>query len=56
MDWVTASGKVGGIGFRRFGPLVPVDERRYEICVYLIDIPPMAQPWLCFSVPVPHGP
>ena len=40
MDWVTTSGKAGRIGFRRFGPLVPVDERRYEICVYLIDIPP----------------
>jgi hypothetical protein len=39
MDWVTTSGKVGGIGFWRFGPLVLVDQRRYEICVYLIDIP-----------------
>jgi hypothetical protein len=40
MDWVTTSGKAGGIGFWRFGTLVPVDQRRYEVCVYLIDIPP----------------
>jgi hypothetical protein len=52
MDWVTTSGKAGGIGFWRFGPLVPVDQRRYEICVYLIDIPPQ-WPSRGFAFPFP---